>query len=133
MMRPAIVRALQEFFQADSHGAAAVYLFGSVARDVERPDSDVDVGLLLTTPPPATLDGQPFDLADALEHHLGRSVDVIVLNTSPADLRMRVLRDGHLVFEGEASARVRFEVATRNEAFDLEPILREYRRPRVSA
>lgn len=57
----------------------------------------------------------------------------MVLNTAPADLRMRVLRDGHLVFEGDATARVRFEVATRHEAFDLEPILREYRRPRASA
>ena len=82
---------------------------------MERADSDVDIGLLLTTPPAATLDGQPFDLADALERHLGRSVDVIGLNTSPADLRMRVLRDGHLVFEGNASARVRFDVATRQD------------------
>ncbi len=57
----------------------------------------------------------------------------MVLNTAPADLRMRVLRDGQMVFEGDASGRVRFEVATRNEAFDLEPIFREYRRPRVSA
>ena len=130
--RSAIVRTLQEFFEADPHGAAAVYLFGSVARDRARPGSDVDVGLLLAAPPPSTLEGQPFDLADALERLLGRPVDVVLLNTAPADLRIRVLRDGLLVFEGDATARVRFEVATRNEAFDLDPILREYRRPRVS-
>ena len=133
MTRSAIVLALREFFEADSHGAAAVYLFGSVARDVARPESDVDVGLLLATPPPPTLEGLPLDSADALERHLGRHVDVVVLNTAPADLRIRVLRDGQLVFEGDARTRVRYEVATRNEFFDLEPILREYRRPRASA
>ena len=133
MTRSAIVRTLKEFFEIDARGAAAVYLFGSVARDTARQDSDVDVGVLLSHTPPSTLDGQPFDLADALERLIGRSVDVVLLNTTPADLRMRILRDGELVFEGDATARVRFEVATRNEAFDLEPILREYRRPRVTA
>lgn len=133
MTRSFIVDALQQWFQTDARGAAAVYLFGSVARDNARPDSDVDVGVLFAKAPESTLEGQPFDMADALERVVGRPVDVVVLNTAPVDLRMRVLRDGHLVFEGDASTRVRFEVATRNEAFDLAPILREYRRPRASA
>lgn len=133
MTRSAVVRALHQWFETDPRGAAAAYLFGSVARDNARPDSDVDVGVLFLERPEPTLEGQPYDMADALERVLGRPVDVVVLNTAAADLRMRVLRDGHLVFEGDAAARVRFEVATRNEAFDLEPILREYRRPRASA
>jgi len=133
MTRSSIARALQQWFEADARGAVAVYLFGSVARDTAGPDSDVDVGVLFARSPAPTLEGQPFDMADALERVIGRHVDVVVLNTAPADLRMRVLRDGQLVFEGNASTRVRFEVATRNEAFDLEPILREYRRPRASA
>lgn len=128
-----LTQVLRTFFEADSHGASAVYLFGSTARGAAGSDSDVDVGLLLTSPPVPTLEGQPFDVADALERVLGRPVDVVVLNTAPADLRIRVLRNGVLVFEGDPAARVRFEVATRNEAFDLEPILREYRRPRRSA
>ena len=47
--------------------------------------------------------------------------------------RARVLRDGLLVFEGDRAVRIRFEVRTRNEAFDLEPILRAYRAPREAA
>jgi hypothetical protein len=133
MTGSALARSLRMFFDTDSHGAAAVYLFGSTARGEAGSDSDVDIGLLLATPPGPTLDGQSFDVADALERVLGRPVDVVILNTAPADLRIRVLRDGVLVFEGDPAARVRFEVATRNEAFDLEPILREYRRPRRSA
>jgi hypothetical protein len=31
------------------------------------------------------------------------------------------------VVDLDSSARIRFEVATRNEAFDFEPVLRRYR------
>jgi len=121
---------LVEFFQADPHGAAAVYLFGSVARGTAGSDSDVDVAILLTDTPPATFDAQPYGLEGELERHLGRRVEVIVLNHAPGDLRGRVLRDGRLVLDRDRSARIRFEVRTRNEVFDLEPILRRYRSPR---
>lgn len=129
-MRDAIAASLRAFFEVDPHDAAAVYLFGSVARGTERDGSDIDVGVLFDAPPPPTLAGQPFEVADALERLLGRPVDVVSLNTAPVDLRIRVLREGQLVFERNAAARVRFEVATRNEAFDLEPVLRAYRAPR---
>ena len=124
-----VTDALRRVFEKDLHGAAAVYLFGSAAHGVLRHDSDVDVGVLLSQPPPGTLEGQPFDLEDELERALGRPVDVVVLNTAPADLRARVLRLGRLVLERDRSARIRFEVLTRNEAFDLEPVLRRYRDP----
>jgi uncharacterized protein len=132
MSDPAL-EAVRAFFAGGVPGVAAVYVFGSVARGTARADSDVDVGVLLVTPPAPTLEGQAFDLEDALDRAVGRPVDVVILNTAPADLRMRVLRDGVLAFEGDPVGRVRFEVATRNEYFDLEPILQEYRRPRSSA
>jgi len=122
-----VERRLAGFFQADSHGAAAVYLFGSVARGTARPDSDVDIGVLFAIAPEPTLDAQPFALENELERVLGRAVQIVVLNRAPVDLRIRVLRDGRLVLDRDPSARIRFEVQTRNEAFDLEPILREYR------
>jgi hypothetical protein len=56
------------------------------------------------------------------------AVDLVVLNHAPADLAHRVLRDAVLVSERNPSARIRFEVRSRNEYFDLEPILRRYRR-----
>ena len=40
----------------------------------------------------------------------------------------RVLRDGILIDEADRAARIRFEVAARNEYFDLLPILQRYRR-----
>jgi uncharacterized protein len=108
-------------------GIAAVYLFGSVAAGRARADSDVDIGVLYDVTPPATLSGGPLDLEADLERRLGRPVQLVVLNTAPADLRIRVLRAQRLVVDRNRSARIRFEVATRNEFFDLEPRLREYR------
>lgn len=129
----AVIAELKDFFTTRGENVAAVYLFGSTARAEAGPGSDVDVAVLFAHTPPATLEGQPFDLSDAIEQRLGRPVDVVVLNTAPVDLRIRVLRDGRLVVERDAAARIRFEVATRNEWFDFAPILEEYRRPRRSA
>lgn len=111
-------------------GIAAVYLFGSVAAERAGADSDVDVGVLYDVTPPATLSAGPLDLEADLERRLGRAVQVVVLNTAPADLRIRVLRAERLVVDRNRSARIRFEVATRNEFFDLEPRLHEYRAER---
>ena len=59
---------------------------------------------------------------------MGRPVEVVVLNTAPADLVHRVLRDGILVLDRDRPARIRFEVQSRNEYFDLAPLRRLYRR-----
>jgi predicted nucleotidyltransferase len=125
-----IPQRLTEFFRARPEGIAAVYLFGSVARGTARADSDVDVGVLLTAAPPSTLDAQPYELEAELERLLGIDVQVVVLNRAPVDLRVRVLREGRLLVDADRDVRIGFEVRTRNEAFDFEPILRLYRRAR---
>ncbi len=129
----AAVAVLRDYFAGRAADVSAVYLFGSTARGAARPASDVDVGVLLRVTPPATLGGLAFDVAADLERRLEAAVDLVVLNTAPADLRIRVLRQGQLVVEHDRSARIGFEVATRNDYFDLEPILNEYRRPRRTA
>ncbi len=106
----------------------AAYLFGSRARGAAREDSDVDVAVLIRGEPDSTLDGLGMDLLVDLERDLGRPVDLVVLNRAPTDLVHRVLRDGRLVLERDRSARIRFEVRARNEYFDMQPILRRYRR-----
>jgi predicted nucleotidyltransferase len=125
-----LARRLEDFFRHDPHGAAAVYLFGSQGRGTANSSSDVDVAILFPVAPISTFEAQPYDLEGELEIHLGRRVDVVVLNHAPADLRRRVLRDGRLILDRDRPRRIAFEVQTRNEAFDLEPILRQYRSPR---
>ena len=124
----AIESKLRTFFAADARGTIAVYLFGSVARREARPDSDVDVGLLFDVPPPGTLDAPQFGIEAELERLLGRRVQVVALNRAAADLVHRVLRDGVLVLDRDRAARIRFEVRSRNEYFDMAPIRRLYRR-----
>ncbi len=112
---------------------AAVYLFGSFAREGARARSDVDIAILYLEEPEPSLAGLPLDVEAALEARLGRRVQAIVLNTAPPDLVHRVLRDGRLLLDADRSARIRFEVRARNEYFDLEPILRRYRRAAEAA
>lgn len=108
----------------------AAYLFGSTARGESRADSDVDVAVLFEPAPVHTLNGPRLSLEGALERALGVPVDLVVLNDAPVDLRARVLRDGRLLVDRDRAARIRFEVRTRNEAFDLQPVLDRYRAAR---
>ena len=119
---------LRDFFEDDPRGALAVYLYGSVARGQARPDSDVDIGVLFAAHPPATLEAPQFAIEAALERLLASPVQVVALNRAPADLVHRVLRDGRVVLDRDRAARIRFEVRSRNEYFDLAPIRRLYRR-----
>jgi predicted nucleotidyltransferase len=130
----AIERWLQKFFKgrAEAEGIAAAWLFGSVARGTARPDSDVDVGVLFREDPPRTLAGFHFDLEADLGSLLGLPVQLVVLNRAPADLAFRVLRDGKLLVDHDRSRRIRFEVRTRNEYWDMEPYWRLDRKPGVA-
>lgn len=107
----------------------AVYLFGSTSRGDARPDSDVDVAVLFDGPQPSTLDAPRVVVEGDLERVLRRPVDLVALNDAPVDFRNRVLREGRLLLDRRPAARIAFEVRTRNEAFDLEPVLAQYRSP----
>lgn len=104
------------------------YVFGSFARGEAGPRSDIDVAVLFEKPPESRLGAGPLDLEGDLERALGRPVQLVVLNRAPADLVHRVLRDGRVTIDRDRARRIRFEVAKRNEYFDLEPIRRLYRR-----
>ncbi|HEX5758679.1 MAG TPA: nucleotidyltransferase domain-containing protein [Thermoanaerobaculia bacterium] len=125
-----IEQALREFF-ADSpaaQGMAAAYLFGSVARGEAHAGSDVDLAVLTASGPRPGLAGLELGLEEQLERLLGRPVQLIVLDDAPVDLVHRVLRDGRLLLDRDPSRRIAFEVKARREFFDLQPILRRYRR-----
>lgn len=125
-----IEQRLRSYFagRGADEGIVAAYLFGSVARGEDTPRSDVDVAVLHRRAPPPTLDALPLRLEGELERALGRRTDVISLHLASVDLCARVLRDGVLVLDREPAARIEFEVRTRNAWFDLQPVLRRYRR-----
>jgi hypothetical protein len=121
-------RLVREVVESAPAEAVAVYLYGSRARGTASPESDVDLGVVLRSPPEPTLHGVARELEDAVERALKIPVEVVVLNTAPADLVHRVLRDGVVLLDRDRAARIRFEVQSRNEYFDLAPLRRLYRR-----
>ena len=103
----------------------AAYVFGSVARGRARPDSDIDIAVLVDghVRPSRFLEYRlelMADLGSALKRF---NVDVVVLNEATPLLAHRVLSQGELVFERSASARIRFQVQTAGRYLDLVPTL----------
>jgi predicted nucleotidyltransferase len=128
MDRQQMIRGIAETLASLDDRLVAAYLFGSVARGTDRPESDVDVAILLQSAPQRELGRGRFSVEGDLERSLGRPVQIVILNTAPPDLVHRVLRDGELLVERDRSARIAFEVRARNEYFDLLPVLQRYRR-----
>lgn len=128
MDRAEIERRLRQYFETHSTELTAVYLFGSVARAEAGPGSDVDVAILKGGGPPRTFDELPLDLEADLEAHLGLPVQVVVLDGVSPEMAHYVRRDGVLIVDRDPSLRIQWEVRSRNEYFDVQPILREYRK-----
>jgi predicted nucleotidyltransferase len=106
----------------------AGYIFGSVAMGRARPDSDVDVAVLVSD---KVMRRDPFqyrlDLIGELTTALQRNdVDLILLNQAPPLLAHRVLSRGKLIFERSPSARVAFQVRTVNRYMDTQPMRNLY-------
>ena len=102
----------------------AGYVFGSGATGRTRPDSDLDVAVLL---------GKPLDPARSVDYRLKLMTDlgaalhrsdiqIVILNHATPLLAHRVLSRGKLVFERSAAARVRFQVRTAARYADLVPM-----------
>lgn len=102
----------------------AGYIFGSVASGRARPDSDVDVAVLVK---PTVMKRDPSayrlnlmaDLSAALHTF---DVDVVLLNAAPPALAQNVVRGGTVVSERSRAERVRFQVQTLNRFLDTQPM-----------
>lgn len=71
-------------------GVRSLAIFGSVARDEARPDSDVD--LLVDLEPPLTFDLY-MDVKFYLEDHLGTKVDLVTRTGLRSQIRENVERE----------------------------------------
>ena len=99
---------------------AVAYLFGSHARGEARPDSDVDVALLM---PGASPDEQFSALLRVGSQLSGASglpdVDVVVLDDAPLRLAGRVIQDGTVIFSTHEVVRAEFESRVFLEFVDI--------------
>lgn len=123
LSRGTITSALREALSQRQEVVAA-YLFGSYATGRERPDSDVDVAVLLDTETPHCDDPlYRLDLIASLAERLHCSVDVVILNDAPLVLRHQVLTYGERILETDRAQRVAYEVRSFQLYFDFRPIL----------
>lgn len=103
---------------------AAGWVFGSVARDEARDDSDVDVAVLLRDrrADAATHRRALMDLAARLETAAGRPVDLVVLGLHDPILAHRVLSEGELVCDADPARRIDFTSDAVARYLDWAPI-----------
>jgi len=98
-----------------------VFLFGSFAKDCSTIDSDVDVAIMFKNIPDFY---EVNDLKDELSSHIGRDVDILVLNTASPIIRTQVLKYGRLI-KKDSKVYNDFFVRTLNEYNDLKYLRRE--------
>jgi uncharacterized protein len=106
------------------HEVSAAYVFGSVAARRARPNSDVDIAVLLEIAviPKDLLEYRLSLMADIRNLLKTPDVDVVVLNEAPPALAQNVISKGRLIFERSRSARIRFQIRTLNEFLDTQPM-----------
>jgi len=84
-----------------------VYLFGSMAGNRVRADSDVDIAFL----PTGTI--EPYDVfqaAQELAGQIGREVDLVDLSRASAVMKAQVLQTGRPLFITDAHRTAEFEM-----------------------
>jgi predicted nucleotidyltransferase len=101
----------------------AAYVFGSVAAGRARPDSDIDIGILVDS---NALPRNPLTYRLRLMRDLGAAlerfdVEVVLMNEAPPALAQNIVARGKLVFERSRAARIAFQLRTFNLFMDTEP------------
>ena len=87
--------ALVEGIRSEVPDVVAVYLFGSAVTGELRPDSDIDLAVLLpTTLPTARL----WALAQSLAVSAGRDVDLIDLGSTSTVMRAQIVSTGKRLY-----------------------------------
>ncbi|HOV80729.1 MAG TPA: nucleotidyltransferase domain-containing protein [Bacillota bacterium] len=108
--------ALAEYFSKRPEIIAA-YIFGSYAEGVPRPDSDVDLAVLLEKIPGNTLKYR-IELMEDTRKIIGLNTEIIILNEVSLLLQFQVIQKGMVIFEKNAEKRAVFEMHTAGRYYD---------------
>lgn len=114
----------------------SAYLFGSMADDRARRDSDVDVGVLLDRrayPDRADRFDARLRLIARLQAAAGRDVDVVILNDAPPQLVRHIMTRGRRLMISDVELDHACLRMALSRAADLEPFLRRARRVKLAA
>lgn len=97
-------------------GVRLVVQFGSTVRGTSRPQSDVDVGVLVDGDTPGLMDPKRAALVDALG--VQGEVDLVFLDEAEPLLLFEVATSGKAIFEREEGAFEWFRVRAVKRYFD---------------
>lgn len=120
---------LNKYFAGRSDVVAAI-LFGSMARGDALPESDVDIGVLLTHDAAQQEINRSRLIADIMGVLKWNDVDVVILNRASPLLLHRVVRDGHVIYAADHGLLAEFTIRAIQQFEDTKP-LRNLRRERL--
>jgi predicted nucleotidyltransferase len=117
-------------YLAEQPDVVAAYLFGSHAEGRARPESDIDIAVLLADQTTnesfddvVTQFDRRMELTREIERFIqGKELDLIVLNKAPTLLKQQVLTQGKLLFDHDSEKRIRFEIMTSKLYDDWKPM-----------
>jgi predicted nucleotidyltransferase len=100
------------------------YLFGSFGRGKQLPLSDVDIAVYFKDP--AVVQEKKMEILGALIDILQTDeIDLVVLNSAPLPLRMRILESKRVIVDHEPFVRHHYESLTMREYFDFSILEKE--------
>jgi len=119
-----ILEALRKIFKSEEKISVA-YMFGSHAKNLNTPMSDVDIAVLLSETPKNLLECHLY-LINKLSGILGNNLDLIILNTAPPMLQHQIIKYGKIVYSRNERERIIFEARAESEYLDFSRALRRY-------
>lgn len=109
---------VRELLLADLPHVQAAYVYGSAARGDARPDSDLDLALLLA---PGAQIPDRLGLMGRLSRAAQRDVSVVSLRHAGLDLIVEVLREGRLLFTRNEMLTLAWEAERMTDYADFKP------------
>ncbi len=94
------------------------YLFGSLAKGTLKPLSDVDIAIYL--PKEGDIVEKKMEILGKLMELLETDeIDLVILNTAPLALRMKILENKKIIVDHDPFLRHKYESLTMREYYDL--------------
>lgn len=117
-MRKEIQRIL-EYFEKRRE-VVALFLFGTFDTIKERPDSDIDLAVLID---PQKAEDNNYEMLKAEYYNTSpdfslRNIDIVILNTAPTPLKYEIFKTGRILLDRNPDLRRLFTALTLQEYFD---------------
>ena len=123
-MKKEILEALRKIFKSEEKISVA-YLFGSHAKKLNTPVSDIDIAVLLSETPKNLFEYYLY-LVNKLSGIVGDDLDLIILNTASPMLKHQIIKYGKIIYTRNEKERIMFESRAESEYLDFSRALKRY-------